>query len=229
MNLEHNYDALTSKFPAFARCSRYDFFHYLTEVCVAESAESGNDYRTAILSPSLNVFADSGHWILESSPPPASSTASTSSVPTSCTAAVLEFDTIETPPPVPASAAAASWESLSSSMPAEKYFAEISLEIGIKRASSAQTDFSWYSGNDMPIKRQHIAASPAAAVATAAVATSDDGCIAWFAAAWAAGGAGPGLNAGEEVDMGLYQHWVSIPTLRVDPSDLERFGRSTSF
>jgi hypothetical protein len=39
-----------------------------------------------------------------------------------------------------------------------------------------------------------------------------------------------GLNAGEAVDLSLHEHWAtSVPALRVDARELERFGRSTSF
>ena len=37
------------------------------------------------------------------------------------------------------------------------------------------------------------------------------------------------LNAGETVDKTLFEHWVSIPCLRIDPNELEHFGRSSSF
>ena len=38
------------------------------------------------------------------------------------------------------------------------------------------------------------------------------------------------LNAGEAVDLRLYQHWsASGPALRVEAGELERFGRSASF
>jgi hypothetical protein len=220
MNLEYNYDALTAKFPAFARCPRFGFLQCLTEVCTAASSERANDYRTANLSPSPDADLDrEDSWTPESTPPPASAAASCSPVPIPCASAAAA--SAVPPPPAPAAAA---WESLPASAPSGNYLAEISLEIGIKRASSADADFSWPSGHDTPTKRRR--AAPAAAPAAPA---DDGGRAAWFAAAWAAGGAGAGLNAGEAVDMGLYQHWVSVPTLRVDPSDLESFGRSTSF
>jgi hypothetical protein len=211
MNLEYNYDALTAKFPAFARCPRFGFLQCLTEVCTAASSERANDYRAATLSPSPDAdFDREDSWTPEPTPPPLSAAASCS--PTPCAAA---FD-----PPPPA--ALATWEGLPAPAAGGNYFAQISFaEIGIKRASSADADFSWPSGHDAPTKRRRPAAAPAAA--------DDAGRAAWFAAAWAAGGAGAGLNAGEAVDMGLYQHWVSVPTLRVDPGDLESFGRSTSF
>jgi hypothetical protein len=37
------------------------------------------------------------------------------------------------------------------------------------------------------------------------------------------------LNAGEAVDMKLHEHWACVPTLRIEASELERFGRSKSF
>lgn len=37
------------------------------------------------------------------------------------------------------------------------------------------------------------------------------------------------LNAGEDMDVRLHYHWATNPTLRVEASELERFGRSTSF
>ena len=39
----------------------------------------------------------------------------------------------------------------------------------------------------------------------------------------------PVLNAGEAVDMKLHEHWACVPTLRIEASELERFGRSKSF
>jgi hypothetical protein len=212
MYLEYNYDALTAKFPAFARCPRFRFLQCLTEVCTAASSERANDHRAATLSPSLDSDADRDvSWTPESTPPPTCAPASSSPAPTSCAAA------IETQRPVPAAA----WEG--APKPAGSRFAETSLGIGIKRASSADATLTWHSDAAAPIKRCRSAAPAAAGDA------GDAGCLAWFAAAWVAGGAWAGLNAGEAVDAGLYQHWASIPTLRVDAGDLERFGRSTSF
>mmetsp|Transcript_77800 Transcript_77800/g.209679 ORF Transcript_77800/g.209679 Transcript_77800/m.209679 type:complete len:331 (-) Transcript_77800:34-1026(-) len=37
------------------------------------------------------------------------------------------------------------------------------------------------------------------------------------------------LNAGEDMDACLFHHWAANPTLRVEASELESFGRSTSF
>ena len=46
----------------------------------------------------------------------------------------------------------------------------------------------------------------------------------------AATAAAAALNAGEAVDLRLYQHWsASGPALRVEAGELERFGRSASF
>jgi hypothetical protein len=121
------------------------------------------------------------------------------------------------------------------STPAGNDFAGISFEIGIARASSADAD-----PHQAPPRRR-AAAPPrrraarhrckqARRQATAAPSTrrheTDAGLAAWLALAWTAGGGGAGLNAAEAVDMGLYARWASVPTLRVDPGDLERVGRS---
>ena len=64
--------------------------------------------------------------------------------------------------------------------------------------------------------------APAAADVPTDLLSADD------AACTAATGAWP--NAGEEVDIGLHQHWDCRPTLTtIEAAELERFGRSTSF
>ncbi len=50
---QQNYDDLTAKFPAFARCSRIDFLQCLADVCTAASSEcASNDRAAALLPPS---------------------------------------------------------------------------------------------------------------------------------------------------------------------------------
>ncbi len=69
MHLEHTYDVLTAKFPAFARCSRSDFLRYLLEACTAESSERASNERAAALSPSPDTDADREEsWSPESAP-----------------------------------------------------------------------------------------------------------------------------------------------------------------
>ena len=126
MNLEYNYDSLTAKFPAFARCPRYSFLQCLTEVCTAASSERAHDFRAIASSPSPDPEADcDDSWTPESTPPPASATPSCSPPPTSC-AAAPDIDALQPARPAAAAPAAAA--------PAS-YFAEISVEFGIRRAS----------------------------------------------------------------------------------------------
>jgi hypothetical protein len=229
-NLERSYDALTSQFPAFARCPRNDFLQILAEVCTAASSERVGNYRAASFSPSTEPDHRDEALTPESTRPPPSFTGSRSSA--SCSPALPalavgggRFDAIDAAQPIAAAAAAAAWEFRPASTPARSYVAAISLENDIARASSADTDPGWASDRDAPAKRRR-AGSPPCVAAAAAAAGEDAGLAAWLALAWTAGGGGAGLNAGEAVDMGLYARWASVPTLRVDPADLERFGRS---
>ena len=231
-NLVHSYDALTSQFPAFARCPRKEFLQILAEVCTAASSERVGNYRaapTTLASTSDTDIDPDRVWTLRSTRPPPSLTGSRSSA--SCSPALPalavgggRFDAIDAAQPIAAAAAAAAWEFRPASTPARSYVAAISLENDIARASSADTDPGWASDRDAPAKRRRAGSPPCAAAGAGAV--EDAGLAAWLALAWTAGGGGAGLNAGEAVDMGLYARWASVPTLRVDPADLERFGRS---
>ncbi len=58
LDLEHNYEVLTAKFPAFTHCSRIAFLQCLAEVCAAASSERASDDSAAALSPSSDVDAD---------------------------------------------------------------------------------------------------------------------------------------------------------------------------
>ena len=215
MDLAHTYDALTAKFPGFARCSRIAFFQCLAEVCTAASSELASDSRAATLSPSSDTDADHEEsWTPKYTPPPPSSYAifSCSPAPTSC-AVFDSFDIVDTLDAFDApSPFAAAWESVPASTPAGNYSAETSLEIGIPPPDA---DLSWPSGHDAPAKRRRTAALLVGGEGI------EDYCV--HLGAWA------GLNAGEAVDMGLYQRWASVPTIDVDRDDLENFGRSGSF
>jgi hypothetical protein len=104
-----------------------------------------------------------------------------------------------------------------------------------ERSSSLSSDFS--SSSPVLAAFESIDASPSAVPALerfpqmTGAAVGEGGLnpvrVADGAAAWA--GADTGLNAGEAVDIGLFQRWASAPTSDVDPGDLENFGRSRSF
>ena len=76
----------------------------------------------------------------------------------------------------------------------------------------------------IPSTESELESSPPARV----VLGLTDSPAADYATCTAAAGAWP--NAGEEVDIGLHQHWDCRPTLTtIEAAELERFGRSTSF
>jgi hypothetical protein len=203
--LEQNYDDLIAKFPAFARCSRIDFLQRLADVCTAASSERASDDRAAAPSPTPDADADREEsWTPESLDADRDQSRSPES-PSS------PFSAASSCSPAPTSCVdVAACNALAARLPTRTAPARAASE-------SAREGFP------------ALAAGPATG--------GDGGRTAWFNSAQEAGGAGAGaaaaggagLNAGEAVDMGLYQHWASVPTVHVDPGDLEDFGRSKSF
>jgi hypothetical protein len=190
MQLESNYDAIVSKFPAFARCPRFRFLQCLSEVCVERAADRPDGiHRASAGSPSTDAGSEDRDESPHFHQPSCNQLSGT---------AVLGKRDHSAGP----GAAGLSWSRTPS---AGNYF--------IQRIPSTDSELDWCPVECPPAKRAAVDLCVTAAV----------GAGAWWARA------APEPNAGEAVDIGLYEHWVSVPRLRVEACELEQFGRSTSF
>ena len=200
MELECNYDALVSKFPAFARCPRFRFLQCLSEVCVERAAEHPDGiYRASAGSPSTDASCEER----DESPHfhhPLACNVQCGAVSGSSVLGKREHSSGP-------GAAGLSWSRTPSA--GGNYFSGAGFEF--QRIPSTDSELDWSPAECPPAKRAAV-----------------DLCVAAVGTAWWARPA-PEPNAGEAVDIGLYEHWVSVPRLRVEACELEQFGRSTSF